>query len=268
MYKLLFTDLDDTLLNTDGSISEENIAAVKKALKHGCKVVICSGRSNMSIEKFNKTLGIKDYTIGYNGGIIYKGDEVIICHYLEKQLVCDIIDFCRSYKVDLQLYQDNQLWLDNETQRTKDYCLRSVLTPRVVDDLKLHLTDRVNKVIILADHDILKKLEKNMPNHISDNCCTFFSHNYLFEFNPPGITKGTAVKELADYLKIPLSQVIAIGDNENDIPMIKSAGLGIAVKNAITPALESADYITTNTNDNNAVAEVIDKFILKTQEEI
>ena len=65
MYKLLFTDLDDTLLNTDGSISSQNIAAVKKALNIGCNVVICSGRSNMSLEKFNKTLGIKDYTIGY-----------------------------------------------------------------------------------------------------------------------------------------------------------------------------------------------------------
>ncbi len=267
MYKLLFTDLDDTLLNTDGSISSQNIAAVKKALKVGCNVVICSGRSNMSIEKFNKTLGIKDYTIGYNGGIIYKGDEVLICHYLKKQLVYDIIDFCRSFKVDLQLYQNSELWLDKETERTKDYCLRSVLEPRIVDDLKQNITDKVNKVIILADHEVLKKLETSLPKHISDNCCTFFSHSYLFEFNPPGITKGTAVKELADYLDIPLSEVIAVGDNENDIPMIETAGLGVAVKNAVKSALEAANYITQNTNDNNAIAEVIDKFILNSQEE-
>ncbi len=267
MYKLLFIDLDDTLLNTDGSISSQNIAAVKKALNIGCNVVICSGRSNMSLEKFNKTLGIKDYTIGYNGGIIYKGDEVLICHYLEKQLVYDIIDFCRSYNVDIQLYQHSELWLDKETQLTRDYCKRSVLTPRVVGDLKNHISNKVNKVIILAKHEILKQLENEMPKHISDNCCTFFSHDHLFEFNPPGITKGTAVKELADYLNIPLSQTIAVGDNENDIPMIQAAGLGIAVKNAIKSALDAADYITENTNDNNAIAEVIDKFILKTQEE-
>ncbi|MBR6401647.1 MAG: HAD family hydrolase [Firmicutes bacterium] len=262
MYKILFTDLDDTLLNDSGSISKNNIAAVQKAIKAGCNVVICSGRSNMSLEKFNNALGIKDYTIGYNGGIIYKGDKVLICHYLEKQLVLDIIDYCRSYNVDIQLYQHDALWLDKETELTKAYCKRSVLTPNVVNDLKLHITDKVNKVIILAKHEILKKLEANMPKHISENCCTFFSHDHLFEFNPPNVTKGTAVTELTEHLGIPVSQTIAVGDNENDIPMIQAAGLGVAVKNAIQPALDCADYITQGTNNEDAVAEIINEFIL------
>ncbi len=263
MYKLLLIDLDETLLCKDGNtICDENITAIKNAAAAGKYISICSGRSNMSIDKFNKKLGISGFTIGYNGGIIYKDGEVLICHYLEKQLVLDIIDFCRSNKVEVQLYQDEKFWIDKETFFTKQYCKRSMLSPEIVDDLKNHVGDRVNKLIILATHRKLKKLEKLMPDSIKEKCCTFFSHEYLYEFNPLNVTKGTAVKELANYLDIPIEQVIAIGDHENDIPMIKAAGLGVAVKNAIKPMLECADYITENDNNHGAVAEVINKFML------
>ena len=262
MYNLLLLDLDDTLLNKDGSISEENIAAVKKATEAGKYVSICSGRSNMSINKFNTQLGISGFTIGYNGGIIYKGDEVHICHYLDKQLVSDIIDYCRKCKVSIQIYQNEKLWIDKQTFFTKQYCKRQKLEPVVVDDLKEHISDKVNKVLILHIHSRLKKLEKNMADNIKNNCCTFFSHKNLYEFNPINVTKGTAVKELADLLNIPIEQVIAMGDHENDIPMLKAAGLGVAVKNAIKPVLECADYVTENDNNHGAVAEVINKFML------
>ena len=262
MYKLLLLDLDDTLLSKDGTISDGNVAAVKKATSAGKHVAICSGRSNMSINKFNEKLGITGFTIGYNGGIIYKGNDVHICHYLDKQLVSDIIDYCRICKVDIQIYQNEKLWIDKETFFTKQYCKRQKLQPEIVDDLKNHISDQVNKVLILFTHRRLKKLELGMPDHIKNNCSTFFSHANLFEFNPLNVTKGTAVKELADLLNIPLEEVIAMGDHENDIPMLQTAGLGVAVKNAIKPVLECADYITQNDNNHNAVAEVINKFML------
>lgn len=262
MYKLLLLDLDDTLLDSKGKISEENINAIRAASEKGCHVVICSGRSNMSLKKFNDQLKINDYTIGYNGGIIYKDDNIITCHYIDKKLVHDIISHCKNYNTGILMYQHGEAWIDDYNIYNKQYCERSVLTPHIVDDLLDNLTDEINKVILLGLRHDLDKVIKELPKDIFERCCTFFSHEYLFEFNPLNVTKGTALKELADILDIPVSETIAVGDNENDLPMIKEAGLGIAVKNAIPILKENAGYVTENDCNNSPISEIINKFIL------
>lgn len=263
MYRLILTDLDDTLLNSKGKISDENRAAIQAAIEKGCKVAICSGRSNMALKRFNEYLGIKGYTIGYNGGIIYNDSEILACHYLDKELVLDIIRYCKKMRASVQIYQQNSFWIDRRTFFTRQYCKKQRFKPNKVKNLSDYLSDEINKVIILANPRKLRKIEKNMPQNIKERCCTFFSHKYLFEFNPLNITKGTALTELAKILEIPLEEVIAVGDHENDIDMIKAAGLGIAVKNAIPELMEAADYVTENNCDNSPIAEIINKFVLQ-----
>ena len=266
MYRLLLTDLDDTLLNSKGKISDENRTAIQAAMEKGCNVAICSGRSNMALKRFNDYLGIKGYTIGYNGGIIYSNSEVLACHYLDKELVSDIIRYCKKMRTNVQIYQKNGLWIDRTTFFTRQYCKKQGFKANKVDSLLNHLTDEINKVIILASPRRLRKIEKNMPQSIRQRCCTFFSHKYLFEFNPLNITKGSALTELAQLLEIPIEEVIAVGDHENDIDMIKAAGLGVAVRNAIPELMDIADYVTESTCDNSPIAEIINKFVLQEEE--
>ena len=92
-------------------------------------------------------------------------------------------------------------------------------------------------------------------------CSCFFSGENILEFNPPGIDKGTALVEFAEIMGIDVSQIIAIGDNFNDVSMIEAAGLGIAVCNAPESVRERADYVTEHDNNDSAVFEIINKFI-------
>ncbi|MDR2940336.1 MAG: HAD-IIB family hydrolase [Clostridiales bacterium] len=93
-------------------------------------------------------------------------------------------------------------------------------------------------------------------------CNIFFSAPILLEFTNLEVSKGVGVKFVSDLLHIDLKDVIAVGDNQNDVPMIKATGLGVAVSNAVDELKEAADYITKNDCDHGAIKEVIEKFIL------
>ena len=124
-------------------------------------------------------------------------------------------------------------------------------------------SEPVSKVIIIGDNEELKKVENEvMTTNIKNEMTTFFSADILYEFNPIGIDKGTGLKELSKILNINIEETIAIGDNYNDLSMIKAAGLGVCCVNGENGVKDFADYITKADNNQGAVAEVINKFIL------
>jgi hypothetical protein len=265
MYNMLLSDLDGTLLDDSKQISNDNYTAIQALIHNNKYFVICSGRSNMSLNHINKQLNINIkgcYTIAYNGGLIYKSDtgEVILAHFMPIEFIKSIISFCKSYSSNIVIYKEEKLICENLTEIIARYAKNSFLKPVVVnfDDI---IDNKINKILVIEDNSILKKLENDF---ISDNRFTnincFFSSDSLLEFNPPNVDKGTAIKELADYLNININNVAAIGDSYNDIPMLKAAGLSIAVANAEDEVKAVAKYITQNDNNSSAVAEVINIF--------
>ena len=275
MYKLILTDLDGTLLNDEKNVSQEDLAAIHKAIEQGVSVGIASGRSNMSIEVINKRLGIDDfggYSICYNGGTIIKSDtkEKIIVHYVDSDISKKIASICvkhHSPDCSTMLYKNEKLYVQNITEGTKLYAQRSFLNPVVVSDIIAECDENINKIFVHGDHDILLQIESEIKSKYAGlipekfNC--FFSEKHIFEFNPPGIDKGSALKELSDYLRIDRSEIIAIGDNFNDTAMLHEAGLGVAVANAPEKVKTYANVVTKSTNNNSAIAEVINKYILE-----
>ncbi len=268
MYKLILCDLDATLLNDKREIPNINMIYIKKAINNGCKFVLSSGRSNMSLNNFNRELGlnVKDcYCIGYNGGIIYEADtlKVLSEHLLKGSLAVKAVRLCRNYDVDIMIYYNEKLYYEKSSERIDIYAKRSKLVPIHLNDLEEICINDVSKVIIIGRNSILKNIDSNVMNsNICREITTFFSAEDLYEFNPLDIDKGTALEELSHILKIDISEIIAIGDNMNDISMVKRAGLGVAVKNG-TPEIKAiADYVTERTNNEGAVAEVIEKFVV------
>ncbi len=268
MYKLILCDLDATLLDDNKNIPNINIVNIKKAIDKGCRFVLSSGRSNMSLNNFNKELGLNVkgcYCIGYNGGIIYEVDSlrVLIEHLLEGKFAVKAVRLCREYNVDLMVYYNERLYFEKPSERINLYAKRSKLIPIQVDNLENVCANDVSKVIIIGRNCILKDIEGEVYNRKMDSeMTTFFSADDLYEFNPLNIDKGTALDELSNILKIDKSKIIAIGDNMNDISMIRKAGLGVAVRNGTDEIKAAADYITEKTNNEGAVAEVIEKFVL------
>lgn len=266
-YKMLVLDLDATLLDDSGEIPKVNMDAIAKAHAMGVKVVLCSGRSNMSLKRFIDLLKIRQggYAIAFNGGYIYKTDtkEVISEHLLDDEYAREIIQKCRTYDANIMMYCRERLWIDRCTQKIEDYATRSRLVPVFVDNLITATVEPVSKVLIMGKNRVLKTVEADFKeSNWEDKVGIVFSANNLLEFSPYGIDKGTAVKELAEHIGISCDEIIAVGDNYNDEELIKVAGIGVAVKNAEQDIKAIADYVTENDNNNGAVAEVIQKYIL------
>lgn len=268
MYKIIFCDLDGTLLDDNRNVSDINKNAINKAIEKGCKFVICSGRSNMSIDYFNKIFNfdkIKNYAVAFNGAYIYETNtkKKLVEHLVPSTCAIKAINMCRKFNVDIMVYKNEMLYFDAPTIRTDTYAKRNMVNTTIVNNLIEVASEPVSKVIIIGDNEELKKVEnKVMSTNIKNEMTTFFSADILYEFNPIGIDKGTGLKELSEILNVNIKETIAIGDNYNDLSMIKAAGLGVCCINGEDGVKKFADYVTITDNNEGAVAEVINKFIL------
>ncbi len=269
MYKIIFCDLDGTLLDDNRQISDTNLKYVKMAINKGCKFVICSGRSNMSIDNFNKIFGfdkIENYALAFNGAYIYRTDtkEKLVEHLVPSNCAVKAIKLCRKFNVDIMVYRDEILWFDTPTERIYDYATRNMVNTKVINNIEEIAKKPVSKVIIIGDREELKRVENEVYcTSLNKIMTTFFSADVLYEFNPLGIDKGTGIKELSKILNINMEETIAIGDNYNDLSMIKNAGVGVCCVNGEDEVKKYADYVTVNNNNEGAVAEVINKFVIK-----
>jgi Cof subfamily protein (haloacid dehalogenase superfamily) len=263
---MLVLDLDDTLLNDDIYISEDNIKALAEAKKKGIIITMCSGRPSNSIVDITKKLEIinnDDYYISYNGSVIndYMGNNIFY-KPISNNILHSLIDLGKEYGVDVQIYSSEGLIVEKYTSRTKKYEQLASININIVNDLKVY--NESTKVLYnYNDIKLLQKMKDHITNLYKDEVNVFFSKPTFLEVCSKEANKGLAVQYLANYLHIKQEEIIAIGDSFNDKYMIEYVGLGVAISNAREEIKEIANYVTKSNNNENGVAEVINKFILK-----
>ena len=264
---MLFLDLDDTLLSSDMSISETNLEAIKKASDAGANIVICTGRGIFSVKHIAQKLGVNNgYIICLNGGAVYKGFPPVLMkeNLFESSSAVEIYKAAKKYGVDIQIYRDDRLIVENISERVKAYIDKLSAEYTVVDSIEEY-DGKISKILLNGPNELLLKIEKEMKHKLNGKFNCFFSNPNYLEFTGIGSTKGEEVAYLAIDMGVDISETIAMGDSFNDISMVKAAGLGVAVRNAVQPLKDEADYITKATNDEGAVAEVINRYILCTE---
>ncbi len=270
MYKLIACDLDETLLTTnDPHVSDVNADAVKKLRPLGVKFVPATGRNFLTVKETLEELGLygleNEYVISLNGAVISENRNDRILHFqgIDYGLVKEIYERSKNYDVGLHVYTDRETYVkdlpDYEKEILKDRDLHFIEFKEIEElrDKKLTKILYVNR-----DYDYLKRVEQDFSD-IMEQVDISYSSNRYFEFNAKGVNKGNALIRLCEILKIDRSEVIAIGDNFNDKTMIEVAGLGIGVANTIEGMKRYCDVITENDCAHGAVAEVIEKYILK-----
>lgn len=267
MSKILFFDLDGTLLTTDKQISPGNRAALKRMLEKGHRAVIATGRYLPSALEQARKLGLQGpgcYLIAYNGGLVYDlaAEKPLFQQALPLGVALEAMEICDELGIHVQAYDQQHVLVmpSCEDDTLRRYCRVMNASYRVVSTL----TEEPCKVLAASyDHpERLKLLEQALKSRLGSAAdCFFTCPNYL-EVVPKGINKGSAAKQLCQILGIPIADSIAVGDAENDISMIRSAGLGVAMANGSEEAKAAADYVTARDNDHDGVAEVIEKWIL------
>lgn len=263
-YKLLALDLDDTLLNDELEISEENVSALKSAHLKGVKIVIATGRASSSSMAYIEKLDMveaDDFFITYNGAnISNRNGDILFEEVLERKHLESLINIGREYDTTVQLYSQTELFAENYTAEVKRYEEKTAIKATIIKDLHC-LTSSIKLLYNSINFVVLEEIKNRLIDLYGSELNIFYSKPTYLEVLSKKANKGLALKHLAERLQIQQSEIIAVGDSFNDISMINYAGLGVCVQNGKDAVKMEADYVTERTNSNHAIAEVISRFI-------
>ena len=231
--KAIFTDLDGTLLKNDHTVSEKVKEKFKELEKKGVKIFISTGRSFKSSYLFVKELDIKTPVITYNGGRIVDPvtEEVIYEKPVSKENVAKIIDISREKGIHLNLYSDDELYIEKEDEEGTGYAKR-VGIPYFLLNFDEFRGKTSTKGLFLADAEILTELKKELEKELSDVNFVFSQPTYLEVLNKE-VNKGLAVTEILKKYDISPDEVMAFGDQWNDLEMLKAVKYGYLMGNAV-----------------------------------
>lgn len=264
--KLLALDLDDTLLNHDHIITDENRRALMAAEERGVHVVLASGRTPKAMIPYARELGMdrrEGLLIAYNGASIRDcaslREEWGI--RLDRQVCAELYAWCASEGIALQTYVDDAILVNVNNEYSR---LDSELTgmPNIlVDQVGFAAQERV-KCLIPGDPAIIQTILPRISEAFKGRAVFFTSKPYFLEVMPPGADKGIALARLADIHGYRREEVMAMGDAMNDFGMVKWAGAGIAMANGRDELKAVAAWVTTRNNHESGVAEAVERFIL------
>ena len=271
MIKLIVCDLDETLLNSEKKISDHNLEAIKKAHLKGVKFVPATGRGYSYIDDILKALDIYDkeneYIISNNGAIITenKNFKELTFHKLPFSIAKQIIELGMKLNLCVQVFTARDVYAFNINEDEKKWLFMFKKDAVLCDNNDFRFLENRDIVKVMfqyADMQYLFSLTQQLNEEIRSHTTIAFSSNRYMEFTSAGISKGNALKELVKILDISLEETLAIGDNHNDLSMLETAGIATAVGNAVTDVKEKCDYVSPFTNDEDAVADIIEKNIL------
>lgn len=262
---MLVLDMDDTLLTDDHKISKRNKDMIFEAQKKGVYIALASGRPTSAMTSFACELQLditNAYMISFNGAQIstVKTNDVFFKQTLSKQQIHDLYTFSKSHNTHIITYLNDCIISETNCEYIEiEKTITGLPHVKVNSFIDAVTTDAV-KCILLEEPNYLKKIEKKlqltMP-HLSVS----MSKPFFLEVAQKGIDKGASLKLLAQHLNFKQSEIIAVGNAGNDLSMIEYAGLGVWVENVATDLKEKANIVVAS-NNNDGVAEVIEKFIL------
>lgn len=262
--------MDGTLLDSQKEIPQAHIEAIHKAIAAGVKLVLCTGRPLVGVKPYYDQLGLaqeNEYVIVDNGCAIHQtSDWGLVSYYaLRKEEISYLNQIAQQTPAQLTFFDEERyLVLGEEANDLVRYDAGLVFTEPVTISLEEALSDQLVlfQAMFLAEEDQLDRFEQEFDQELSQHFSAVRSQPYIYETMPKGVTKSTALKDLAEKLGIEPQEIMAIGDANNDIEMLEYAGLGVAMGNASQHVKDLADYVT-DSNDQNGVATAIAKLILK-----
>ena len=261
---IFVTDLDGTLLTTDKKVSPKTKEALKAFIEAGNKFAICTGRDiNSSLAVYN-SLGLDlkgSFVVAYNGGQIIDVDrnETVFREGIPISRVRELLDMAKEYGLHVHTYNDHFILTESYNECVEFY-RRVIKTPLIVaEDIMPYVDVPPCKIICieLHDHEKQDRFRRAVLEKYSDMLDSMYSNDYYLELIPRNSGKGNALIRLRDMLGIDEKNVIAAGDGENDISMIKAAGVGVAMINAPENVQQAADIVTKTDNDHDGLAEIL-----------
>lgn len=285
MYKLAAIDLDGTMLNQYGIVTQRTKQAIKRAQQRGIEVIIASGRPMDSIKAIAEEIKSEKYFISGNGAIIYdiQNDEIIYENTLKKQKTLDIIKICEENSIYYNIYTEKEIIAKNLQCNVLYYHKENLNKEEknkthinIVENIYDYIVDRDEKVvkITICDNNqvifnsIMRKLKEieeievlevsHMSRKIIRQGSVEVPIEYFYtEISAQNVDKWNAIEFLKEKMQIKTEEIVAIGDNVNDKKMIENAGLGIAMGES-TPVIKNVANQITGSNNEDGVAQALE----------
>lgn len=262
--KLVAVDMDDTLLDGTLKVSPRTCDAINKAHEQGVLVTICTGRMFSSALPFAQKLNMKAPIITYNGGMIQSAltKEMLFHKTIAPDVAGEIVALFREKGWYLQSYLDDELYVVERCEKAKLYERMAGVSAIPVGEKFYSMRHEPTKMLALAQpHEILE-IQEIINKEFAGEIFAATSKSTYLELTHPSVNKGHALGLLAESLNISREEVMAIGDSNNDVPMLEYAGLGVAMGNA-TDKIKAVAQAVTGHNNAHGVAEAIEKYVLK-----
>lgn len=264
MIKLFVTDIDGTLMPAGGRVSTKNIEAVQAMTRAGIAVAIATGRMYKAALPVAAQLGVPVPIIAYNGALIKSSSgEVLHTHYMDETNVLKLIDFFEERGWYLQTYSDDVLYVPEHNRYSKFYEDAQKVEAVAVGWKGLRgFAKTAPKLLSITDTPEettarLHELERLFGGQVE----VTRSAPHFVEFMAKGVSKASAIKILADKFNVDSAQIMAIGDSDNDLQMLTSVGVGVAMGNAV-PAVKAACKFTTDACNDDGFAKAVYDYAL------
>ena len=262
--------MDGTTLNDQVEIPKENLEAMKAALKAGHEIIVTTGRPTASTRKLLEQWGLDKigcrYVISFNGGMVLDAisGDIIYEKTIPVEWMKLVAHEAKQRGIYVHTYEGNHVLSGQDCDEYRSYVKRLRMEGRLVPDLEESIEKEACKLLAvdLKDHEKLEDFRKTMQDKFEGKLDLFFSNRQYLEIVPCGVSKGSALEAFCAKMGIPIANSVSAGDENNDISMIQSAGIGCAVANARPEVKAAADYVTERDNNQAAIAEIIKKFMM------
>ena len=266
-YQALALDLDGTLTNSRKEVSPATRAALGRAMFEGCKVILASGRPLVGIQPVAWALGLPrlgGYILAYNGGQVVdcRTGETLRQDRLDPAQIHRLCAFARQQGVSILTYDRDGIVTEHpEDPFVQKEAGINRIPVQKVPDLAAYVTYPITKMLLVGEPERMAAVEQAMRPQFAGQVDCYRSEACFLEAVPPGVDKAASLHWLLDHLGLSERHLMAFGDGFNDIPMLRAAGLGVAMANAQPPVKAAAKSLT-DSNDEDGVAHALDKWLL------
>lgn len=262
--KMITIDLDGTLLRSDGSVSDRTVRTLQAVRDKGVVVAIATGRMYQTARPYGEQLGLGDSPLLlFAGGLIetLESKKILFQQVIPREWAQELADLARRRGWQLQTYIDDVLRAARDDEWIRDYERITHSKACICGDDFYHVQGDCNKLLSRGGHDdlVARKalIEKTFPGRFN----VLFSAPTFLEIMPQGVDKGEGIRRLGELYGIGTDEIMALGDSQNDLDMLKAAGFPVAMANAAEEVKAAAAYVTAS-NDDDGVAAAVEKFVL------
>lgn len=241
--KIIFTDLDGTLLNDDKNVSEKNRLALIKALDLGHIVYIATGRPYKYAQHIANQIDPRVKTVSFNGAV-YETDRLVI-YPIANDKYKDLKDSISKYALRPFYKTIDELYYDGSMPASFEY---DHLGMASIEGINQSFNKELIKVLVIQQ-EVSKQDTENLIEQLSENFSVSYYPDKGFELTEKGLDKGSAVAKVTEYLNIDKKNIVVFGDDVNDLSMFAQAGLSIATENANEVIKKQSDFISLDCNE-------------------